>query len=268
MKLTRFYPTWRWGVCLVVSLAILFAAFNYQKNALHWLAYTCMSLMVYTTVYSWAVNKNRTWLWQQPHHVFATQQWSIHSNVTGPGVFFGGDLISQSNTVTSPHPGVVTLKSGYWVTEYPLGLFRIRFKLPHMDPVWVYPQPVNHRAQGDAPDVEWTKVRTYQNGDSTRLLLKKTQSLPPTHWQVRDSAPGSKTRSEAVYILDWERLPAQWSADKKLQQLSFDIDTMRQHDVFDLALPTGSLGPGRGVEHQHQAWQALTEYAVQLKQAS
>ncbi len=183
------------------------------------------------------------------------------------GVFQGGDILSYSNQIIAPNPGQVNLKAGVWSTEYPMGLFRARFHVPPIPPVWVYPLPVNHRQEGILQEIEWTHVREYQPGDAARHILKKTQSLPEEHWQVRSPWEDTKTHSLAYHALDWSRLPEHWSSEQRLQQLSFDIQSMLSTDVFDLILPTGGIGKGLGMEHKQRAWQALTLYAMTLDTA-
>ena len=262
-----FLPTWRWGVCTVVSFAMLLAAMNYQKNALHWLAYTCWSLLLYSSMYSWYVTRAWKWDWQVPAFAFATQPWTVSMAQPYSGAFQGGDISSYSNQIIAPNPGQVSLKAGVWSTEYPMGLFRTRFHVPPIPPVWVYPLPVNHRQEGLLQEIEWTHVREYQPGDASRHILKKTQSLPEEHWQVRSPWEDTKTHSLAYHALDWSRLPDHWSSEQRQQQLSFDIQRMLSTDVFDLILPTGGIGKGLGMEHKQRAWQALTLYAMTLDTA-
>ena len=268
IKPTKFRPTWRWGVCAVVTMAMLFASINYQKNALHWLAYTCGALLLYSTAYSRYITRTWTWAWSVPVFAFASQTWRIETPLSIPGTFHGGDLSESTHSITADSPGLLLLNTGVWSTEYPLGLFRTTFHVPALPPVWIYPQAINHRHRTRAQEPDWTSIRDYQPGDGPRHILKKTQTLPPQHWQVRSNHTTHTNQEHTANILNWEHLPTEWSFDEKLQQLSFDIQNMGTTNIFEVTTPMGSIGKGHGIEHQHRAWRMLSTSAMEIKSSS
>lgn len=256
----RFLPTWRWVLCLIVSLAVFFAAINYQKNALHWLAYACWSLIILGSVYSRWIASHLVWKWTQPEFVFANQTWEISSNQAHvAGVFGEGDVQHAENNVKTNTMGLLSLNVSTWSTEYPLGLFRVRYALPALNPVWVYPQPLNHRTSQETSvrEPEWTNVREYQAGDRPKLLIKKTQALPINHWQVRSHDDARVAQRNTATELKWAALPAHWTLLEKLQQLSYDVEQLGNTENFSLVLPHGSLARGQGMPHKHHAWKLL-----------
>lgn len=261
-KKFRYFPTWRWTLCLLVSLAVLFAAINYQKNALHWLAYACWSLMVLGSLYSRWIARHLKWEWKQPDHVFANQSWELSSNLVHmDGVFGEGDVKYAENVLATSAIGLLTLKVSTWTTEYPLGLFRVRYTLPAVKPVWVYPEPLNHRMAmaSSVREPEWTNIREYQMGDRPKLILKKTQALPPAYWQVRSHDDARVNQTTLITELKWASLPTHWSLLEKLQQLSYDIEQLSDTEHFSLVLPHGTLPRGNGMPHKHHAWKLLAQ---------
>jgi hypothetical protein len=258
----RFLPTWRWVLCLLVSLAVLFAAINYQKNALHWLAYACCSLLILGSIYSRWVAGQLAWEWRQPEHVFSNEAWTLSSNLAHIAGFFGaGDIKYAENEVKTDSVGLLSLNVSTWTTEYPLGLFRVRYSLPSTKPVWVYPQPVNHRKalETSTHEPELTNVREYQLGDRPKLLIKKTQALPIEHWQVRTHDDARVFQKSNASELSWAELPVHWTLLEKLQQLSYDIAQLSDTDNFTLVLPNGRLTRGHGIPHKHHAWKLLVQ---------
>lgn len=258
----RYFPTWRWLLCLLVSFAVLFAAINYQKNALHWLAYACWSLLTLGSIYSRWTATRMTWEWTQPEFAFADQVWEVSSNQSHVnGIFGEGDLRYAENQIRTSTMGLVSLAVSTWTTEYPLGLFKVRYTLPPPKPVWVYPQPVNHRTamESSTKEPEWTNVREYQPGDRPKLLLKKTQALPIEHWQVRSPDDARVSRKMLSSELTWAKLPAHWALLEKLQQLSYDVNELGDTESFSLVLPHGHLPRGHGMPHKHHAWKLLAQ---------
>lgn len=261
-KKYRFFPTWRWVLCLLVSLAVLFAAINYQKNALHWLAYACWSLMILGSIYSRWIASHLSWEWKQPEYAFSNQTWALTSNQAHvSGVFGEGDVQYAENEVNSTTMGLLSLKTSTWTTEYPLGLFKVRYTLPTPKPIWVYPQPLNHRTamETSVHEPEWTNVREYQAGDRPKLLIKKTQALPIEHWQVRSHDDARVSQKSTTAELKWAELPAHWTLLEKLQQLSYDVEQLGDADNFSLVLPHGHLPRGHGMPHKHHAWKLLAQ---------
>lgn len=258
----RFFPTWRWLLCLLVSFAVLFAAINYQKNALHWLAYACWSLIVLGTIYSWWNARHWHWEWSTPEFAFADQDWSIASNQDNIlGIFGPGDLDSANCSVKTTTIGLLALRVSTWTTEYPLGLFKVKYRLPPPSAVWIYPQPLNHRhfQQNAVHEPEWTDIRGYQQGDRPKLLVRKTQALPMAYWQVRGQDDATIAHEDKNTDLNWASLPEHWTLLEKLQQLSYDIEQLSEHVAFSCTLPHGHLPLGRGAPHKHLAWKMLAQ---------
>ena len=258
----KFRPTVRGMICILVSFAVLLAAINYQKNALHWLAYTSWALVVLGSIYSYWSAKNVVWEWKQPDFVFANRAWELSSNqIHLAGVFGKGDVQYSENELKTDAIGLLSLKTSTWTTEYPLGLFKVRHILPAPKPVWVYPEPINHRIALETPvkDPEWTNVRQYQAGDRPKLLIKKTQALPMEHWQVRSPDDAKVLKHVATVDLNWATLPAHWTLLQKLQQLSYDIEQLSDAENFTLTLQHGHLARGHGMPHKHHAWKLLAQ---------
>ena len=262
LKPYRFVPTWRLGLYILVNLAVFFAALNYQKNALHWLAYSCCSLMLLGSLYSRWVANRLPWHWEQPEHVFANETWNVSSIPMAPaGVFGEGDIHHADNEIKTSQLGIVLLKVSTWTTEYPLGLYRVHYKLPSLQPIWVYPQPLNHRLTltTSVREPDWTSIREYQHGDRPKLVIKKTQSFPTSHWQVRSQDDADVAQKAPTTEIDWGQLPPDWSPLEKLQQLSYDIHHLSEVDNFSLVLPHGHLSKGNGMPHKHHAWKLLAQ---------
>ena len=165
------------------------------------------------------------------------------------------------NEIKTSSIGLVSLNTSTWTTEYPLGLFKARYTLPKLNPIWIYPQPLNHRSalERSVREPEWTNVREYQAGDRPKLLIKKTQALPIKHWQVRAHDDARIPQHASTNEMTWAELPAHWTLLEKLQQLSYDVNQLNDTDRFSLVLPHGHLPMGYGMPHKHHAWKLLAQ---------
>ena len=256
----KIYPTLRWFICLFVSLALLFAAMNYQRNTLHWLAYTCWALLFTGTIYSWLAIRKWKWQWTLPEYVFANMEFDIKTPTKYTQGFFGpGDLHATHNTLKTDKVGQLNLKVSTWSTYYPLGFFNVKYTLPPVPPIWIYPEPVNHHSGMDntATQDELTALRAYQPGDKRKHILKKTQSLPMEQWQVKSNESNLHNAESKATTLDWSSLPEQWTTQQKLEQLSYDVAACSEQTQFNLVLPHYVIESGAGSTHKHKAWQTL-----------
>ena len=258
-----FRPTWRLMLFALVSLSVLAAAMNYQKNNLHWLSYACLGFMTIGVAYSWFITWTMHWQWSGPSFAFAHEGFTVNAeNITMQGTFGEGDVLSKQNQCGAHTIGLLELKTSTWSTEYPLGLFRSVYTIPKINPIWIYPAKINHFGieKHTIPDSEWTNIRGYQQGDRPKLLVKKTQTLPMTHWQVRTIASDlSSSPMHKASHLSWSDFPEHWTPLQKLEQLSYDVYQLGDNDVFFCTLKNGCLEEGKGMPHKHLAWKLLAQ---------
>lgn len=271
MKIRIRYLTLRGLMLLAVSLVILFAAVNYQRNALFWTGYSVLTLFIMgilVSVMSCRASELH-WSWTTPSWVFANEGVSVTGNWTGldpsPRVVW----TSQSDmhlpfSLSELTPGLLSLPTYLGYVEYPLGIVKTGLAFPAPPPIWVYPSPVNHSGTKKLEhydDNDPVSLRDYREGDIPNRILKKTQSLPESYWRTRTSSIDEREASAAR--LSWFNLPPSWTMQMRTEQLSYEISLMPSDRTFSLEMADGSVHTGSGVTHQHQCWQLLAKLCAQ-----
>lgn len=263
MKINRRYLTLRGCMLFAIAFVIMFAAMNYQRNALFWLAYSVfvmLGLGVGASVFGF---KKLQWEWDVPTWTFANASLAVNGGwrKEGPAP---GIVVTSMNASSLPYvlsdltPGKCTLTTVTCVSEYPIGLVKTAITLPPPPTVWVYPAPINHQNRAHATrliNAEPGNLRVYHPGDTPNRILKKTQSLPESHWRTRafEDIGANATPTQ----LSWHALPASWSSQLRAEQLSYEISIMPADRPFTLVLPDGTIHKGSGTAHQHHCWQLL-----------
>lgn len=151
-------------------------------------------------------------------------------------------------------------------TEFPLGLFHAWTWVELEVSGLVYPRPappgmpipdrgrvLGTDAGRGAGDEEFAGLRDYQRGDAPRRI----------HWKrlPRLQVPVVKTYADAEQPdcwLDWSRLPAHWSVEQRLSQLTrWVLDCEAAGRPYGLSLPGHERAPGLGAAQAQGCLEAL-----------
>lgn len=275
MQIKKRYLTGRGFLLFGVTLAMLFSAINFQRNALFWAGYGVLSMLIMGVSASVLLCRPQQlrWQWHMPAWCFSNRPVHINgawaTTLAAPHVIWTSPAASCMPFEQSfSEPGQVTLPRLEGYTEYPLGLVKTKMYFTPTESLWVYPAPINHRTATPTAryqDDEATLLRSYQAGDTPNRILRKTQALPEASWLTRTADVGLRGATSAA--LKWSDLPAQWSTLKKAEQLSYEVSQVPTDKSFTLTLPDGSSHQGFGISHQHRCWQLLT-FACSGKGAS
>lgn len=248
-------PTFRWLTAVMVSFSVLFAAINYQRNTIYWLAYITLGFLLFGTLYTLKVRRGMRWTWNLPSFLYYKD---FSSRVANPLYEFNSKMFpkidpAQFNTVGYHH-----LPNTSYYTEYPLGLFRIKINVPEYH-FWVYPDPVNHQETQvmNEKNSDISGVTNYTAGQSPKRILKRTQNLPPSHWRILDNSD-ALSQKRTVSLIDWDSLPANWTTRQKIEHLVYILDKLPNDQLFSLHLPNFNIKDVSGEDNRHQALQALT----------
>lgn len=271
MKIRIRYLTLRGLTLLAVSLVILFAAVNYQRNALFWTGYSVLTLFIMGMLVSVMACRASElhWTWGTPAWVFANEGVSITGkwNKLDPApkvVWTSHPDMHLPFTISDIKPGLLSLPVYMGYVEYPLGIVKTGLTFPEPPSIWVYPAPINHSCSNKLEhfdDNDPVSLRDYRDGDLPNRILKKTQSLPESYWRTRTSSIDE--RAAPVAKLSWNNLPASWSTIMRAEQLSYEISLMPSDRTFSLELADGNVHTGAGVTHQHHCWQQLSKLCAQ-----
>ncbi len=279
-------PNYRWMMLCLLSFSAFLAAVNYQKNILYWLTYTCWTLTLYSVLYAYYKLKTLDVQWHLPERLFQGTSWTLQSNLDHlPGMFItpastekGLSMVYTRGPyqIESLEPGEFQWQPMYWVSQYPLGLFTLRVRMPSMSARWVYPQPINHLAlepktrKTHAPSPAQDTLSdpsAWSAGYSRRRVLKKTQALPPPQWRIQKWATrdeDDEKESLQDHAFSWETLPTHWTTQQKIQQLSYFVEQTKETEPFSITLPNGqSVALDKGAAQKDRAWRALTQLWMQ-----
>ena len=263
---TRIIPTWRLWLSLLMVLIAMFAAINYQKSVLHWLAYSMLFIFSGSIVYNLFSIMGLTSIWKFKNRIFYGESIDLALEITEGPTPSGIVLIDKHPLDSNINftVGLHTLSNLCLFTEYPFGYFKTYIKLPNIEHICVYPKPIDHKdnAHNTSASNITDVFRPFRPGDSPRRVLKKTMALPQNKWQSKKDSTEDKHFSETE--LDWYKLSDQLSNVEKLEQLSFLIKSMPENTKFSMVLPSKLLRSGFGNTHKHQAWKILAETWQQL----
>lgn len=286
-------PTRHGWMFMLVLLAMLIAAINYQNGLAYLLTFLLASLALVSMLHSF---RNLYRLRIRPGHpapVFAgetawyplllenpraltrlaigmQQQGREATPVDVPGNSTAWVRLAVPTERRGPlKPARITLYS-----LFPLGLFRTWTYLRPATPMMVYPRPDSSRGLpppqpgGEGQDSgqarggdDFASLRPYHPGDSLRQVdwkaLAREQGLMSKQF-------GGGERE--VLWLQWE-LAAPLEGEARLSRLTrWVIEADSQTLCYGLSLPGRQVEPARGEAHRRQCLEALALHALPLRQ--
>lgn len=182
-----------------------------------------------------------------------------------------GDSAEAVLTLPSRQRGWLAAPRFSVETEFPLALFHAWTWVELDLACLVYPQPAPAgllpppAAGGDGgssglrpgPE-EFAGLRSYQPGDALRSIdWKSLARQAPAAGQPPQVKQFAETVSAPLW-LDWQALPAQWDAERRLSQLArWVVDADAAGRACGLRLPGVTIAPAQGAAHRHACLAAL-----------
>jgi uncharacterized protein (DUF58 family) len=173
--------------------------------------------------------------------------------------------------VPAPHRGIVRPGRFKLYTQYPLGLYQAWSYLELDMECLVYPRPAPAglalpliaaaNTSGErygAGDDDFTGLRLYHPGDSPRQVAWKAAAREDVLLTKQFGG-----RSSAACWLSWDELPAGFSIEGRLSQLTrWVLDAHARGLAFGLRLPGTVFAPDAGDRHRDRCLKALALFGL------
>lgn len=289
------FPSRQGFFFLVVVIAILIAAINYENNIAFALAFLLVSVMIVAILHTYSNLSGLTIRAVRALPCFAGESAEVQIVLSRASKrnYYGIRLgWNDSNTVTTDlvelrqeplrlfvktqHRGRLRVGRLKIETFYPLGLLRAWSYVDLDLTTVIYPKPVNAgplppalamKDEGEFIEHTGTEdfygFRDYRAGD------------PLKHVAWRSLAKGQALQSKQFVAhvdrrvwLDWAMLDG-YAVEEKLSRLCYwTVETAKGEDEYGLRLPVLEIPPSRGPEHRNKILVALALYGIDGEQVS
>ncbi len=278
----RFRPTGAFYAYLLLLALMWLTAANYGNNLAYLITCLLAGVGLVTPVFTYRQLKALCWQANRPPPVFAGQPARLSLRLRNLSAGMCPKVAvelpgAKAQAVALPAAGSVEVELELvWPTRglyrpgplrlssvFPLGLVRVERDVGEPWEVWVYPKPVasfplfpTSREESRDGELEFAGLRSYQPGDSLRLIywkgLAKGQGL-----QVKYFVSAA---DKIVQVFDWDSLPPAEVETKLSWLCRMVLDAEAAGVDYGLTLPLGSLAPGRGATHLHACLKRLARF--------